>query len=268
MWRQLAGGRIESLRFLVGVAAVMLVGGCAQAAEPARGFAVVELFTSEGCNSCPPADVVLSQLAARKEGAGEIYALGFHVDYWDKLGWKDVFSSQAATRRQYEYASRFGGDRVYTPQMVVNGSIEFVGSNKSLANKAVDRALSLPPRFELSLLAKRATGDGIKSELLVTGRLASLSGKELEGEFEVLVAVVQKSATTTVRRGENEGRTLSHVQVVRVFEVLNVDQMGVVGSEVVIPPGSQPLDLEIVAIAYDCKTHATVAAARIPFPGT
>src|SRR5262245_33770376 len=103
---------------------------------------LVELFTSEGCSDCPPADTVLQKLIDASPVAGaQVIGLGQHVDYWDRLGWKDRFSSAALTDRQRAYANRFANESIYTPQMVVDGRAEFVGSDASAARKAIERTL-------------------------------------------------------------------------------------------------------------------------------
>src|SRR3984893_15090212 len=112
-----------------------------RAAPPTPG--IVQLFTSEGCSDCPPADTLLEKLIATQPVAGaEIIGLGQHVDYWDRLGWKDRFSSAALTNRQQVYQTRFGTESIYTPQMVVDGRAEFVGSDAAAARRAIERSLS------------------------------------------------------------------------------------------------------------------------------
>src|SRR6516165_3499017 len=105
-------------------------------AEAVERPVVVELFTSEGCSSCPPADALLAELATRSD----LLALSFHVDYWDRLGWKDPFSSAMATRRQDRYARLLGLDAVYTPQVVVDGHWQTVGSDREAVAQAVAQA--------------------------------------------------------------------------------------------------------------------------------
>ena len=171
--------------------------------------AVVELFTSEGCSSCPPADENLASLAEKAKTAGRrVYALSFHVDYWNYLGWKDPFSDAAYSERQRGYASAFASRRVYTPQMIVNGSVEFVGSDGAAAARAVDRALENKTLATIELnLEPRG-----RSELEVRyGVRGASQGASLN------LAVVQSAEGIRVARGENAGRTLSHENVVRAF---------------------------------------------------
>src|SRR5258708_30693112 len=121
--------------------ALAIASGGLQAGPPPTPV-IVELFTSEGCSDCPPADVLLEKLIATQPiGGAEIIGLGQHVDYWDRLGWKDRFSSSALTNRQQLYQTRFGTESIYTPQMVVDGRTEFVGSDASAARKAIEKAL-------------------------------------------------------------------------------------------------------------------------------
>src|SRR6267142_4441733 len=127
-----------------------------------RRMVLVELFTSEGCSSCPPADAVLSQLVARQPVAGvKVLALGEHVDYWDRLGWRDPFSSAAYSARQADYASKaFHGGDIYTPQMVVNGREALVGSDYRAATAAIARAARPSgPRARVMLKASRDVPD-------------------------------------------------------------------------------------------------------------
>ncbi len=186
----------------------------AVAGEPAAArapIAVVELFTSEGCSSCPPADRNLSRLA--HENRAGVYALSFHVDYWNDLGWRDPYSSRAFSERQRRYSQKLLTHRVYTPQLVVNGSVEMVGSDTSASRAAIDQALSSPAAVGLSIDLS-APADG---KLIVSWHATRADGLVLA------VAVVQSQEGTTVTRGENAGRTLSHVNVVHAFATRDIN---------------------------------------------
>jgi hypothetical protein len=163
---------------------------------------VLELFTSEGCSSCPPADALLSELAKRPD----VLALSFHVDYWDRLGWKDPFSSRAATDRQSRYAKLLKLATVYTPQIVVDGKWEAVGSDRSDVERAIERARRDPPEVPVTL----ALDHGQAQITLGPGgdRVAA----------SVLLIGFDRRHVTAVKRGENSGRTLAHVDVVRGLE--------------------------------------------------
>jgi hypothetical protein len=186
----------------------------ARADEPARAegggaVAVVELFTSEGCSSCPPADAVLADLVGAE--ARGVFALAFHVDYWDGLGWPDRFASPQSTARQREYARSFRAEGMYTPQMIVGGTEEFAGSNRDRAASAVARALGQPAGAQLSIAPHRTGSDTLSVDFVAAGAPAGST---------LTVAVVQRSASTKVGAGENAGKTLRHANVVRAFSVV------------------------------------------------
>ncbi|GAB4019526.1 thioredoxin family protein [Spirosoma migulaei] len=174
--------------------------------------AVLELFTSQGCSSCPSADRLLTEtLADAVKTNKNIVGLSFHVDYWDRLGWKDPFSSHAFTKRQYQYSEHFNQNGVYTPQEVLNGQQEFVGSNRSKQISLLKTALSTPATAKVQL----STSPIKDNRLTVT--------YQLEGEFSnavLNVALVSKTTETTVQRGENAGRKLIHDNVVRAFQTI------------------------------------------------
>jgi hypothetical protein len=181
--------------------AVWLVAACVAAAAPSQPAApvIVELFTSEGCSSCPPADVVLQHL----ETGGETIVLGEHVTYWDRLGWKDRFSAETFTLRQEEYVRRFQIDSAYTPQMVVNGQAEFVGSDERRARQEILKA-AREPKAKVEL----APEDGQVS-IKVSELPAAAKGAD------VILAVTETRLDTDVRGGENGGHRLRHTGVVR-----------------------------------------------------
>jgi hypothetical protein len=163
---------------------------------------VVELFTSEGCSSCPPADALLAELAGRPD----VLALSFHVDYWDRLGWKDPFSSRAATDRQNRYATLLALPTVYTPQIVVDGKWEAVGSDRADVEHALELARRDPPEVPVTLAL-----DHGQAQIAVGPGSAGVAAS-------VLLIGFDRRHVTAVKRGENSGRTLAHVDVVRGLE--------------------------------------------------
>lgn len=186
----------------------------------AGGFAVVELFTSEGCSSCPPADDALMELVDRSRRDGkQVFALSFHVDYWNRLGWKDPFSSSQWSERQRAYSTRTG-DNIYTPQCVVNGTHSFVGSEKSELAERVDRSLALKAASTVQANAV-SNGTTVQVDYTVTG---DLSGKEL------VIALVEAGLGSHVRAGENSGRRLEHTNVVRALKSVQFGEDGSRGS--------------------------------------
>jgi len=173
---------------------------------------IVELFTSEGCSSCPPADALLKQLSEHQSVQGaQIVALEEHVDYWNHLGWKDPYSSIEFTQRQGDYAQVFGTDGVYTPQMVVDGQNEFVGSRSLAAKEAIEKAANRP-KAEIALVPSANSSPG-KPAFEV--QVKSLDGISVHGESELWLAVTEKGLQTDVKAGENSGETLKHAAVVR-----------------------------------------------------
>ncbi len=182
-----------------------------------RRAVVVELFTSEGCSSCPPADALLARLDQSQpvEGA-EVIPLAMHVDYWNYLGWSDPFSSHQFSERQGEYAAAFGNKDVYTPQMVVDGVKEFNGGNSSLAQEAIGKA-ARAPKGEVRLARAPSQTEGF---VRVSAQIDNFP-KPTEGEtVNVFLALTESNLATDVARGENSGRKLTHVGVVRSLKTL------------------------------------------------
>jgi hypothetical protein len=180
-----------------------------QPASMVRTPVVVELFTSEGCSSCPPADVLLSRLAAGQGVAGaEVIALGFHVTYWDRLGWKDPFSLALATDRQQQYSRVFGEDRVYTPQVVVDGREEMVGSDEHAVRQAIAR-LAKEPHGRIAL-EPHYDERGVSARIVVPELPPGV--KE---PTDLLFFVIEGHLSSQVKRGENANRVLEHDAVVR-----------------------------------------------------
>ncbi len=200
------------------------------------------MFTSEGCSSCPPADAVLATLDAEARAAGApVYALSFHVDYWDDLGWRDSFSNPAFSARQraYDRAIQAG---VYTPMMLVNGRTPFVGSRSEEARRRRDAALRVPAVAVIALGTVRREGRAVRAAYRVDG---------LPAGSVVAVALVERRAANAVARGENAGRRLAHVGVVRAFGTAR----GAAGTvRLAWPEGLTAAGAEIVAFVQDPRT--------------
>ena len=229
--------------------------------DPARTPVLVELFTSEGCSDCPPADALLERLDRSQPVAGvELIVLSEHVDYWNHIGWKDPWSARAYSERQAAYASRFRLASVYTPQMVVDGKVEFVGSDERRALAAIE-AEAKAQKISMSLSGAHMTPKGALAVHVEAGPLRSGSGTT-----NVLVAVVDEADESHVTAGENGGRTLKHVAVLRELK-----QVGALNSskglsqavEIAAPPGNG--NLRLVAFAQDATTGEIrgVAAVRV-----
>lgn len=209
-------------------------------AQQPAGFALVELFTSEGCSSCPSADANLIRMVneARQKNL-PIYALSFHVDYWNKLGWTDPYSSKEFTQRQQEYARAMKSDRVYTPQMIVNGKVQFVGSNKNTSNTAINSAMRTRPTVGVMANVRQVAGRSVTVDVKLSGRVPV---------EHINVALVQKSGQQKADAGENRNRTLQHVNIVRDFATTQ-SRSGQV--KLNIPQGMNQNDFQVIAYAQD-----------------
>jgi len=182
-------------------------------AQSERIPVIVELFTSEGCSSCPPADELLSKLETLQpvEGA-EIIGLEEHVDYWNHDGWVDPYSSSEWTSRQEEYVEKFKGKSPYTPQMVVDGQSQFVGDNARDALQAV-REDAQRTKTQVSITAD---GSGKKDAERIEVRIGNASS-QLQEPADVLLVVTEEGLGTAVKAGENAGKDVKHAAVVRYF---------------------------------------------------
>jgi hypothetical protein len=195
---------IRKVPVLLGIFLLATVAGTALADEKAgTSPVVVELFTSQGCSSCPPAEAFLGELAARKD----VIALEFHVDYWDYIGWKDAFAKPDFTRRQKEYVSSLKGRYSYTPQMVIDGRAHVVGSHR-------DEVESMIERYR----AEDAGGPAVQMKYQENGDIVDVAvgaDSHETGTYDVMLFTFDKPHTTDVRRGENRGRMLTNANVVR-----------------------------------------------------
>jgi hypothetical protein len=240
-----------------------------KAASAVRKPVLVELFTSEGCSSCPPADALLARLGAQQAVAGaETIILEEHVDYWDNQGWRDPFASASATKRQEEYADRLGGG-VYTPEMIVDGRAAFVGSESGEARREIEAATGAP-KAEIRLeWANNATGTTGNSTVLHI-RVGKLPATADGTKSEVFLAITENHLHSSVLRGENTGRALEHDGVVRQFTRVGAADAR---SDVAYDGQSTPKlkddwkreNLRAIVFVQDPHTRRVFAAAAIPF---
>ena len=216
-----------------------------------KSFAVLELFTSEGCSSCPPADDLLGKIQNEYKDK-PVYLLSYHVNYWDNLGWKDIFSNGEYTKRQYDYAKWLKKEPVYTPQLIINGKADYIGSQENIVRGGIVKVLSKPAEVNLDFSA-RQTADGAVVNYKVYGNSKNT---------RLVLALVQKSAKRKVKRGENEGKLLTHYQVVRnlIFQKLAVDEKGSIN--VSFPKNFDSRNGEIIGFIQDNSTGAILGAAK------
>src|SRR5260221_28631 len=191
----------------------------------AQNPVVIELFTSQGCSSCPAADKNLAEIIENAEKNGQqVYGLSFHVDYWNYIGWKDPYSKAEFTERQKKYASIKNFESIYTPQMIVNGEIEFVGSDKTASASEIKKALQEKMLYQISL----------KEIKKLDGKISATYSLDKNPTDETInVALVEKNVGNEVMSGENSGRKLMHRNVVRSFTSLPAQNEGII--EVDIP---------------------------------
>lgn len=244
------------------IAAAVLLAAMPAAAS-ARNAVLLELFTSEGCSSCPPADDLLAELdRAARAGNAEVIVLGEHVDYWNRLGWMDPFSSAGFSDRQKRYASRFGNRGVYTPQVVVDGRAELVGSDRFRLLRAVGEAAT-QPKASVSVRSEARPGGGVTVPLVV--EVEGLPPHRDREAASVLLAVTEGPLRTQVRRGENAGRTLTHAAVAR-----RLTELGTLSAaapsfrlriEVRLDPGWAPANLKAVVFVQERGAGRVLGAA-------
>lgn len=223
-------GAFASLVVVLALLLSLKLGGTATQTEPsperagisnvaaASPAVLVELFTSEGCSSCPPADKLLADLDHTQPIQGtQVIALSEHVDYWNRLGWKDPFSSAEFSQRQIAYAEALGIEDYYTPQMIVDGRAEFVGSNRAAALEAIAKAAS-SPKATISLAIKASAPNSIA----LTVQVENVPDVSRGDKAEVMLAVTESGLLSRVSRGENSGRQLTHSAVTRKLTRIGV----------------------------------------------
>ncbi|HYJ91310.1 MAG TPA: DUF1223 domain-containing protein [Pyrinomonadaceae bacterium] len=224
--------------------------------EPAnRQPVLVELFTSEGCSSCPPADRNLKFLAEQQPvNSAQIIPLAFHVDYWDHLGWKDQFSSALFTRRQEVYVQRFGLDSSYTPEMVIDGDAEFIGNDTGRAVKVIAKAAA----SQKGSISASLDGDSIS---------VSIDGLPKHNAATVFLAVTEDDITSSVKSGENAGETFHHSSIVRSLTSLGMVEKNAVDFQVRsnLPDvsSSKPENRSLVLFVQDNADRRILAVVRL-----
>lgn len=252
----LLGSGVAALGLAVaGVAALASGAPEAVASEPTRAAApgavpvVVELFTSEGCSSCPPADAVLAQLERAQDVPGaEVVPIALHVDYWDGIGWPDPFSMREATARQRSYASLGGGS--YTPQAVIDGAAQTVGSRRGAVEAAIAEAAKRPH----VAVAARVAGDRLEIE----------TGAHPARDAEIVLVTLQKRARVAVARGENGGKTLDHTAIARDVRVVGPAPAagGKTSASFVLPARLAAKDARLVVLVQE-RASRRILGARV-----
>jgi hypothetical protein len=250
----------KTLPFVAVTAMLLTVAGCnnpgmasnrnsSNDSIPDKGFALLELYTSEGCSSCPPADRLLARVQ-EEAGNRRIFLLCEHVDYWDDAHWKDAFSQHEFSQRQYRYDSRLKS-QVYTPQLIINGTRECLGSNEAAVNAAVKNAVAKETKVNLDLKVRKQ-GNNIQISYSINGNSPA---------DKLLIAVVEKHAVREIGDGENRGRTLNHAQIVRSLSSFSITgNKGI--EQISLPVDYNAGNYEIVGFLQDESTNEIVSAVR------
>ena len=228
------------------IAALALFGLMATVPARAEQLTVVELFTSQGCNSCPPADALLQELTKR----ADLLPLSLHVDYWDYLGWKDSFSSAWATARQRGYARTFNSRSVYTPQIVAPGLGHAVGSDRTEVNRLIARAAKEPP-LDIGVVRD---GTGATITLPVRAKAAG----------DVFLAEYAPLRNVKIERGENAGETITYVNIVTRIVKVGVWNGSATSLRVDLPAGGE---LAAAILVQEGEQGRMLGAARVPKAG-
>lgn len=215
-----------------------------------KGFAVLEMFTSEGCSSCPPADQLMGEIEKQYKDQ-PVYILAYHVDYWNNLGWKDKFSSVENSQRQ-QYYSKTLSSQVYTPQLVVNGKKEFVGSDRNSIENAIETALLNSKNIPIHLSAK------------ISGKEINVNYKseEKNSQNKLLITLVEKKSSTNVQKGENEGRHLQHWQIVHQQNQISLKNSSEGITSFRLPENFNTNDWDIIGMVQNVKTGEILGSAK------
>jgi hypothetical protein len=217
----------------------------------ARRPVLVELFTSEGCSSCPPADALLAQLDAQQFVPGVLaIVLSEHVTYWNHEGWEDPFSFDAITDRQNQYGRHFGLESVYTPQAVVDGAAQVTGSDGHALSLAIAKAAELPA-LDLAIEDAGISGAAVHFKVRLGNGSSAQNSATNVSNVAVTAALADDSAESSVKRGENSGRTLRHVAVVRAMGDMGKGALSGRDLALKLPSAGQSGALRLVVFATD-----------------
>jgi hypothetical protein len=220
------------------------------AANP--GFALIELYTSEGCSSCPPADRLLAKIAQEYKNK-EVYVLAYHVDYWNHLGWKDGFSSPQYSQRQRDYSRYLRLDGVYTPQAIVNGRTEFVGSDEGKMRGAIQQVLAKGTTTALAINNVKISGGKATLQYQVSGAQA---------KSNLMLAVIEKHAQSQVKAGENNGRMLPHINIVQSLQTISLkNDMG--SAQISLPNGFNVKEWDMIGFVQNNRSGEIQAVQKI-----
>ncbi|MDQ8012891.1 MAG: DUF1223 domain-containing protein [Flavobacterium nitrogenifigens] len=229
----------------------LLIGNSIFSQNNSKSFALLELYTSEGCSSCPPADELLGRIQNEYRDKN-VYVLAYHVDYWDKQGWKDIFSSADFTKRQYDYAQFLGKEPIYTPQVIINGKTDYIGSQETSLRNGIKSALSKPTLASLNLEASQN-----ENSISVNYNVEGTSRNS-----RLLLAVVQKEAKSNVKRGENANRVLTHYQIVRNLQSVDLNKIKKGTATIHLPKNYNAQDFEIIGFVQDMNSGAILGVKR------
>ena len=248
-------------RFLVSSCSILIVSifsGCHS--QPAdnnaafgnqKRFAVVELFTSQGCSSCPEADRLLGTLLNQyNNNEHQLIALSFHVDYWNRLGWKDPFSQPVFSERQKAYASQMNLESIYTPQAVINGKWETVGSKETQLKQYINKALAQSNTASLQITEISQNGKTLTISYAYEGSKVATA---------LHFAIVQNKATTHIKAGENDGVTLNNFNIVRSWQTTEATNNPKQKIEIHIPEEYNTTEFRVFAFAQEKLSGSIIA---------
>jgi hypothetical protein len=252
------------LTIFLALAFTSLMGHADKPSQPV----VVELFTSEGCSSCPPADALLLKLETSQSVAGaNVIAIEEHVDYWNHDGWIDPYSSADWTQRQIDYVTHFKDKEPYTPQQIIDGQVELIGGQEDKTAQAVAQAVA-QPKTEVTLATANSSSDGTQLNV----RIGKLTGGTDRDSAEVWLAITESGLTSSVDAGENAGKNLRHASVLRSLHKIGVanaknDSAFESSQKVKFKSSWNRQHLQLAVFIQEKKSMKILGAAAIPVSG-